>query len=177
MHLQIIDGKKYRFSDEDFLALAEIETHPKVVKWNIDASTSDKMEMYYLFKKAFESLPTQKNQIFLAARLNDKLVGFLGIRREQNRVGNLGVSVHPDYWKRGFGTVLVRAGIEEARKRRLIKIEAETLSTNRPMLRVAEKCGFKPEGARKTTIGREGKKGDVVKLGLILNENLKNGSG
>jgi RimJ/RimL family protein N-acetyltransferase len=168
MHLQIVDGKKYRFSDEDFLALAEIETHPQVVKWNIEPSTSDKMEIYHLFKKALESLPTEKNQIFLAARLNDKLVGFLGIRRERNRVGNLGVSVHPDYWKRGFGTILVRAGIEEARKRRLIKLEAETLSTNRPMLRIAEKCGFKPEGARKTTIGTEGKKAHVVKLNLIL---------
>ena len=118
MTFRIIYGKNYSFSDEDLWVLAEIETHPEVLKWNIDVYTDDVNRMYHLFKKATEKLPKEKNQIFLIAKLDDEVVGFLGIRskdKQMKHVGDVGITIHPDYWNRGFGTRLLKAGIIHAR--------------------------------------------------------------
>ncbi|MBX5328863.1 MAG: GNAT family N-acetyltransferase [Candidatus Bathyarchaeota archaeon] len=144
MFFQIIDGKSYAFNDADLWALAEIETHPDVVKWNVDASINDKNKMYNLFKETLNKLPTEKNQIFLVGKLDGKVVGFLGIRCDTKcsmRVGNVGVTIHPNYWNMGLGTQLLKAGVAKAQEEGLMKLEAETLFSNKAMIKVAEKVG------------------------------------
>jgi RimJ/RimL family protein N-acetyltransferase len=153
--LQIVDAKKCLLKDEEVMMLAEIETHPKVREYDIDIHTSNKNQMYCLFKKFLETLPSNKKQIFLVGKLNGKVIGFLGIYRKSKRmkhVGVVGITVHPDYWNRGFGTNLLEAGIEHARKEGLLRLEADTLAKNKAMLRIAEKVGFKLEGIRRTRI-------------------------
>jgi len=171
MSFQIIDGKNYVFKDEDLWALAEMETHPDVVKWNLSVRTCDKSEMYELFKKAIRKLPMEKNQIFLVGKLNGKVVGFLGILCETKclmRVGNVGITVHPDYWNTGFGTQLLKAGVAKAQEEGLMKLEAETLFSNKAMIRIAEKVGFKVEGVRKQLIKKSGKREDIALLSMLL---------
>ena len=173
MSFRIIDGKNYSFSNKELWMLAEMETHPEVMKWNIDVYTDDTNKMYHLFRKAIEKLPKEKNQIFLVAKLNDKVIGFLGIRyksKQMEHVGDVGITIHPDYWNRGFGTMLLKTGIEKAKKEGLLRIEAETLATNKSMIRIAEKTGFKIEGVRKMRIKKNGKYEDEVILGIILQQ-------
>jgi len=168
---RIIDGKNYLFSDEDLWMLAEMETHPEVMKWNIDVYTDDTNKMYHLFKRAIEKLPKEKNQIFLVAKLNDKVIGFLGIRyqsKQMKHVGDVGITIHPDYWNRGFGTRLLKAGIEKAKKEGLLRLEAETIAKNNAMIRIAEKVGFKIEGTREMRIKKNEKYEAEVLLGMIL---------
>jgi len=157
MSLQIIDGKRFQFRDRDLWMLAEIETHPKVTKWNIYAQTDDLNKMHGVFEESLKALPNKEDQIFLIARLDDTVAGFLGIqcRKEGvDHVGNLGLSVHPNYWRKGIGTRLLQTAVKHARKHKLSKLEAETLATNKPMLRITEKAGFKSRAQRK--LGQRG---------------------
>ncbi|MEM2118151.1 MAG: GNAT family N-acetyltransferase [Candidatus Bathyarchaeia archaeon] len=171
MSFRIIDGKCYAFSDEDLWALAEMETHPEVVKWNIGTSTDDTNKMYNLFKEAINKLPREKNQIFLVGKLYGKVVGFIGIHCETKRsthVGNVGITIHPNYWNMGFGTLLLKAGVVKAREEGLMKLEAETLFSNEAMIKIAEKVGFKVESIRKKLIEKSGKREDIALLSMFL---------
>ena len=171
MSLQIVDVKKCPLKDEEAMMLAEIETHPKVQEYDTDIHTSNKNDMYRLFKKFLETLLSNKRQIFLVGKLNGKVIGFLGICRKSKRmkhVGVVGITVHPDYWNRGFGTNLLEAGIEHARKEGLLRLEADTLAKNKAMLRIAEKVGFKLEGIRRRRISMNGRYEDEAMLGMFL---------
>jgi hypothetical protein len=55
----IVDAKKVPLRDEDIRMLAEIETYPKVMEWDVDIHTTDINEMYRLFKEFFEKLPNK----------------------------------------------------------------------------------------------------------------------
>lgn len=167
--IHIIDGRKYVFTDKDFWTLAELETHHIVMKNDIDFHTDDATEMFGLFKKSLESLP--RSQIFLIAKLNKKIVGFVGIhcsKKHGEYLGEVGICVHPDHWGKGFGTALLKEGIENARKKRLTKLEAETLASNIPMLRIADKVGFQLVCVRKKWASMHKEYEDVAHLAMIL---------
>lgn len=171
MSFQIVDVKRHPLDDETVWVLAEIETHPKVIEWNIDIHTKDISKMYLLFKEFFARLPSDENQIFLVGKLNGKVIGFVGVHRKSKRlkhVGVVGIAVHPDYWRRGFGTRLLKAGIERTRREGFMRLEADTLLENKAMIRIAEKLGFKLEGVRKMRIKMNKGYKDEALLGLLL---------
>jgi RimJ/RimL family protein N-acetyltransferase len=110
--------------------------------------------MHHSFKKAIERLQAgkDKGKIFLVGKLEGKVVGFVGVRvKNENleRVGDVGLSVHPDYWGRGFGTSLLKAAVEKAKAEGFSKLELEILRSNKAMLRVAEKVGFNVKSIKK----------------------------
>jgi RimJ/RimL family protein N-acetyltransferase len=67
-----------------------------------------------------------------------------------------------------FGTQLLKAGVEKAKKENFAKLEAETLFSNKAMIRIAEKVGFKVESLQKMRIMKNGKRENVVLLSMIL---------
>jgi putative acetyltransferase len=165
--LEIVDARFHKFRDEDFWRLAEIESHPDVMRWNIETYASDKAEMYGSFKKAIERLQAEKekDKIFLVGKLEGIVVGFVGVRvknKNLERVGDVGLSVHPDYWGRGFGTSLLKAAVEKAKAEGFSKLELETLRSNKAMLRVAEKVGFNVKSVEKR------KALDIITMELAL---------
>jgi ribosomal-protein-alanine N-acetyltransferase len=166
MPFKVVDGRCHAFRDEDFWMLAEIETHPEVMRWNIDVYTDNKAEMYRSFKEAVERLQVERDKIFLVGKLNGKVIGFVGVRGRSGEanVGDVGLSVHPNYWNRGFGTRLLRAVIEKARAEGFLKLELETLASNRAMLKIAEKAGFKIESVKKIWLKRDRERGEDVIL-------------
>jgi RimJ/RimL family protein N-acetyltransferase len=169
--LQIVDVKKCPLRDEEVWMLAEIETHPKVLEWNSDIHTKNRNRMYCSFKTFLEKLPSNNDQIFLVGKLNGRVVCFLAIHRKSKRlknVGIVGISVHPDYWSKGFGTKLLKAGAEHARKEEFLRFEAKTLIKNKAMMRIAEKVGFKHEGMRRMRMKVGEKYEDEALLGMIL---------
>jgi len=171
MPLRILDSRDYVFRDEDFWMLAEIETHSEVMRWNIDVYTSDKNEMYRAFKESLEELRVERDKIFLVGKLDDKIVGFVGVQRKSGRmshVGEVGISVHPNYWNRGFGTRLLKAAVEKAKEEGFLRLELETLASNKAMIRAAEKAGFKIEGIMKMRVNRNGKYEDEVLMGIVF---------
>lgn len=171
MSLEIVNAKNYAIRDEEIWMLAEIEIHPKVLEWDTDVHTEILDDMYSIFKTFFKKLPDNEDQIFLIGKLGQRAVGFLGIHRESKRmkhVGVVGVTIHPDFWNMGFGTELLRAGIELAKREGYLRLEAYTLVRNKAMIRIAEKNGFSVEGIRKLRIEIDGRYLDEALLGKIL---------
>jgi len=171
LSLQIVDVKKSPLDEREARMLAEIETYPRVREWDVDIHTEDLDKMYLQFKEFLGSLPDDKDQIFLVAELNRKVVGFLGIHRKGKRmkhVGVVGVTARSDYWRKGFGTRLPKAGIECARREGFIRLEADTLAKNKAMRRIAEKLGFKLEGIRRMRVKMNKEYEDEALLALVL---------
>ncbi len=171
MSFQIVDAKKHHLDDRSVRTLAEIVTHPKVMELDVDIHRKDPNEMNISFRKFFERLPGDQRQLFLVGKLDGEVIGFLGIYRKSKRmthVGVVGITLHPDYWKRGFGTSLLKAGIELARNEGFIRLEADTLAKNKAMRRLAEKAGFKLEGLRKMRFDMNGRYEDEALLALLL---------
>lgn len=171
LSVQILNAKDKRPGDDEIRMLAEIELHPEVREWDIDVHTDNMEEMYRLFKKFFDELPKNENQSFLVAKTRERLVGFVGIHRKSglmNHIGEIGISVHPDYQGRGIGTKLLKAAVELARNEGLERLEADTLVNNKPMIKIAEKAGFKLEGVRKRRIKKNGKYSDEALLAITL---------
>jgi RimJ/RimL family protein N-acetyltransferase len=71
-------------------------------------------------------------------------------------------------WGRGYGTLLMQAGVEHVRQEGFLRLDADTIAKNKAMLRIAEKVGFKIEGKRRMMIKLNGKYEDEVLLGLVL---------
>ncbi|MEM3770168.1 MAG: GNAT family N-acetyltransferase [Candidatus Bathyarchaeia archaeon] len=152
MSLTIMDARFYMFKDKDFWMLAEIESHPDVMRWNIETYKGDKAEMYRAFKEAVEKLQVDKDKIFLVGRCDGEVVGFVGVRSINEgleHVGEVGISVHPNHWGRGFGTSLLKAAVEKAKAEGFTKLKLETISSNKAMLRAAQKVGFKVKNVEK----------------------------
>lgn len=55
-------------------------------------------------------------------------------------MGEVGISVHPNYWNRGFGTRLLKAAVEKAMNEGILRLEIKTLASNKAMIRIAEKA-------------------------------------
>ena len=171
MPFQIVDVKECPLKDDEVWVLAEIETHPKVMEWDVDIHTKNLKEMHDLFERFLKKLPCNKNQIFLVGKLDGKVIGFLGIHRRGKRmkhIGTIGISIHPDYWNRGYGTELLKAGLEYAKKEGFLRLEADTLAKNKAMIRIAEKAGFKLEGGRTERVKMNESYEDETLLGIIL---------
>ncbi|UCD40201.1 MAG: GNAT family N-acetyltransferase [Candidatus Bathyarchaeota archaeon] len=171
MSFQIVNAKKHHLDNKAVRTLAEIVTHPKVMELDVDIHTKDPTEMNVSFKGFLERLPNDQRQLFLVGKLDDEVIGFLGIYRKSKRmthIGVVGINVHPDYWMRGFGTLLLKAGIELARNEGFIRLEADTLAKNKAMRKLAEKFGFKLEGVRKMKFNMNGRYEDEALLALLL---------
>jgi putative acetyltransferase len=171
LSLQIINAKKYPLKEEEIWALAEIETHPKVIEWNTNTHVKDTNEMYHLFKQFFEKLSRDEGQIFLVGKLKERTVGFVGVHCKSKRmkyVGVVGITIHPDYWGKGFGTELLKVGVEYARKAGFLRLEAGTLAKNKAMIKIAEKAGFKLEDIKRNRIRVNKGYEDAALLSMVL---------
>ena len=173
MRLDVVDAKKHPLGDANRRALAGIETHPKVQEWDVDIHTADKNTMCALFARFLKRLPKDERQTFLVGKLDGKVIGFLGIYREDKRmrhVGMVGISIHPDYWEKGFGTKLLEASVKLAKEKDFLRLEADTLAKNKSMRRIAEKVGFRLEGKRKARVHKNGRYEDEALLAMLLTD-------
>lgn len=169
--LRILNAKESRLSEDDIRTTAEIEIHPEIRRWDTDIHTDDVKENYRLFKRFFEKLPENENQEALIAKIEDRVVGFLGIHRLSRRmrhVGDVGIMIHPDYQRKGIGTRLLKAAVKLASMKGYRRLETDTLATNLAMRRLAQKAGFKLEGVRKMRIRKDNQYLDEALMAMTL---------
>ncbi len=102
-----------------------------------------------------------------------KVIGSIsGTSRSKSRTRHrldAGWGVHPDYQKKGIGTMLLKALIAQAKKLKFKRIEAEMAIENIASVKLAKKCGFKIEGRmKKAMLTDDGRYIDTYIVGKIL---------
>ena len=125
------------------------------------------------YKRLKEGLKDKKNNFtFVATNKDDKKVvlGICGFQlREKVRTRKrieIGWLVHPEHYKKGIATKLLKHLIKTAKSVGIKKIEAEIITENIASLKLALKCGFQIEGLKKKSmILDSGKMTDVYVIG------------
>lgn len=86
---------------------------------------------------------------YFVAKLDNKIVGFVGtwIIVDESHITN--VAVHPDYRKLGIASKLIEEMISYCDKQNCTAYTLEVRAGNKPAISLYEKHGFKIDGVRK----------------------------
>ena len=169
--LEIINTRQQRLTDSDIRAVAEIEEHPEIGKWDIPAYGGDVQKAFIGFKKWLGSISSSE---FLVAKLDGHVVGFATIHRiegeigEMFHVGEISIAVHPNFQRKGIGTELVKASVNLAKTRRFERLEADILANNNAAVGLVKKGGFVLEGIRRKRVKRKGEYYDEDCYALLI---------
>lgn len=133
-----------------------------------------KEEIYYL-----EHLLPERNQkdnlpagYGIVVKGTDTVIGSVDFNhRHEDDVLEIGYTLHPDYWGRGYVPEAARASIDLAFKELdLHKIELTCFGYNVQSQRVAEKLGFALEARIRDRKNAQGNRCDELRYGLLKSE-------
>ena len=133
-----------------------------------------KEEIYYL-----EHLLPERNQkdnlpagYGIVVKGTDTVIGSVDFNhRHEDDVLEIGYTLHPDYWGRGYVPEVARALIDLAFKELdLHKIELTCFGYNVQSKRVAEKLGFTLEARIRGRKDAQGNRCDELRYGLLRSE-------
>ncbi|OQX51391.1 hypothetical protein B5M47_00865 [candidate division CPR3 bacterium 4484_211] len=114
-------------------------------------------------------IETSLHSKFWVAEKNHTIVGMIGFSNLKNGIGmTVSLSVHPEYKKQGIGRRLLQAAKNYARKQGFRKVLALIHAQNKPMMILAIKEDFIPEGSLKNHF-RTGQ--DVIYFSFFCNGN------
>ncbi|MEM3374148.1 MAG: GNAT family N-acetyltransferase [Candidatus Woesearchaeota archaeon] len=112
---------------------------------------------------------------FIAFEKNNKknACGFITYSfKKKSRIRHrieLSWGVHPNYFGKGLGTLLLETALENARKKGFKRAEAEIVKNNKSSLKIAKKLGFKIEGKKnKAFISDDNNYLDTYIVGKLL---------
>ena len=138
----------------DFEEIAALTELPKV-RWGTLRLPFTSKEQW---RKMMENPP--EGQTGIVAVLDGHIVGSAGIQQHKGRrrhVGEVGMSVHDDFQRRGIGSALLAALIDVADNwLDLKRLELTVYVDNEAAIRLYRKFGFEVEGTRR---------GDTFRLG------------
>ncbi len=165
MVLEILNMDENSLTKDEVRKITEILVHPEVLELDSDYPNHQDFDYLYVeFLKSYEDRERGRH-VGIVARLDGVPVGFLGIHRQgstRGHVGDVGIAVHPDHWRKGVGSAMLLAGIDIAENIGLTRLEADTLAKNVGMRKLAEKTGFTLEGIRRKAVNMYGNLVDVA---------------
>jgi RimJ/RimL family protein N-acetyltransferase len=117
----------------------------------------------------------ETNLFFMMRTLeDDKLIGFIGLFDIQwyHRDAYVGVGIgEREYWGRGFGTDAMRIILRYAfTALSLNRVTLAVFEYNPRGVRSYEKAGFKIEGRARGYLHREGRRWDLINMGILREE-------
>lgn len=83
-------------------------------------------------------------------------------------IGHLGMGVAKPFRRQGIGAKLMRAVLDKAREKELVKIELAVFSSNAGAIALYQRFGFEEEGRQRRSRLVDGHYDDVVMMGLFL---------
>lgn len=100
-------------------------------------------------KEAMAASLKNEDNVYLVAEYNGKIAGYCGMWgiAGEGQINN--VAVDKCYRGKGIAFRMMKAFIEEARKKNLTEFTLEVRESNLAAIRLYEKSGFKKEGVRK----------------------------
>lgn len=173
MGLEILNAKHIQLTDDEVRQIVEIEQHPEVSRWLTIYVDNDAEREFQSYKRFFRDLCKKRDVEVLIAKYDGRVAGFLALWRLEEymeHVASVGISVHPDCWRKGVATGLIRSAIELAREKGFKRLEIETVAENLGMRRAAERMGFKLEGIRPKRLLKGGTYYDEAAYFLLLDD-------
>ena len=168
------------------LRAIEREDVPRFLRWFNDPEVRRYLTMYRPLSRAeeerwVESLLSRRDDIVLAIEVREGNswvhIGNIGLHRIDwvNRVAKLGIVIgERDYWGKGYGTEATRTMLRYAfLELGLNRVELEVFDFNERAIRYYEKAGFVREGVRRKALYRDGDYHDVILMGILRSEFLR----
>ena len=87
--------------------------------------------------------------LWLVAVLNDTVVGYVGSQTVIGETDMMNVAVHPDFRKKGIGTALIKALINELSLRGSHSLMLEVRASNATAISLYSSLGFAEVGCRR----------------------------
>jgi RimJ/RimL family protein N-acetyltransferase len=180
MSANLFQGKLVRLSSEDPQVMAEAFAH-----WNqnteymrlLDSDpahlwSSKKIQGW--FEKDLDSLLPNNLLFSIRSLADDSLIGFIafdGINwTDRDTYVAIGIG-EPDFWSKGYGSdamcLMLRYGFTELN---LHRISLTVFEQNPRGIRSYEKCGFKHEGRIRDFLLRDGRRSDMLHMGILRKE-------
>jgi RimJ/RimL family protein N-acetyltransferase len=164
--------------DPDSLSKSFVNWTRDTEYWRLLAATPPYPWSQEGVKKFIEKdlLKDDPRNIFFTIRAleDDRLIGELGFDGISYTQGETFVGIgigERDYWDKGYGTdamnVLLRYGFTELN---LQRVTLTVFEYNARAIRSYEKCGFRVEGRTRETLHREGRRWDVIFMGILQEE-------
>jgi len=177
MITNLFKGNLIQLTSEDSKIIGEIFS-----KWKRNSEYLRLLNTDYCFlrsaKRIKESIEKElekenPNGFFFTVRTieNDHLIGFVDLMDINFNHGDCWVGIgmgDSDYWGKGYGTdamnVILNYTFSELD---LHRVTLGVFSYNTRAIRSYEKTGFKPEGIERSTVMRDGKRSDIVIMGVL----------
>ena len=183
MSTDLFTGDLVRLSDEDPQKLAEAFT-----RWNRDSEyfrlldtaaarlwSAKKMKDW--FEKDLESASPNYVAFSVRTLAEDKLIGFVAFDSVNwtSREAFVAIGIgEREFWGKGCGTdamrLMLRYGFTELN---LHRVSLAVFEYNPRAIRSYEKCGFQPEGRECEFLLRDGKRWDMLHMGILRADWLK----
>lgn len=105
------------------------------------------------------------NSNYFVAKLNEKVVGFAGIKNMVDESDIMNIVVKKDFRNQGIGSFLLKHLIDFSKKHNIVSIMLEVMEENYPAIHLYKNFGFQQIGLRKNYYQN--------KSALIMTKNLK----
>jgi RimJ/RimL family protein N-acetyltransferase len=180
MSTGLFEGQLVRLSSEDPQTMAQA-----FARWNQNSEyfrllDSDPAHLWstnkfkeWLEKDLDSILPP--NLLFSIRTLDaDKLIGFIALDEikwtDSDSYVAIGIG-DPDFWGKGCGTDAMRLMLRYAfTELNLHRISLNVYAYNQRGIRSYEKCGFKHEGCIREFVLRDGRRSDMLHMGILRSE-------
>ncbi len=100
-------------------------------------------------EKSVASELDNKWALWLVAREDETVVGYIGSQTAVDETDVMNVAVHPNYRRRGIAEALIVELVAELKQRGSHALMLEVRSSNAPAIALYEKLGFQQVGCRK----------------------------
>ncbi|MFY4777344.1 GNAT family N-acetyltransferase [Metabacillus sp. RGM 3146] len=168
------------YGDKVKLSIAREEDSEIMLKWGEDSEYLRNVDTEIAFPKTKEQLTTkgQKdlNEVYFRLRTidEDHLIGFVAIHSIEwnNRAGLLAIGIgESSNRNKGYGSDALKLILRYAfHELNLDRVGLEVIEYNKGGIRSYEKVGFQQEGKKRSVVYRDGKRYDIIVMGVLRNE-------
>ncbi|RFU62050.1 GNAT family N-acetyltransferase [Peribacillus glennii] len=162
------------------LALARDEDVEIMVQWGEDAEYLRNVDTEIAFPKNQEQLAAEgkagSNEVYFRLRTieDDDLIGFVAIHSIEwnNRTGLMAIGIGDSSNRnKGYGTEALKLILRYAfHELNLDRVGLEVIEYNKSGIRAYEKVGFQQEGRKRSVVYRDGKRYDIIVMGILRPE-------
>jgi RimJ/RimL family protein N-acetyltransferase len=163
-----------RYTHDDIPDLLRFASHPSVAKILSGRTqvTEEGVKNYIDLQNSYQ--PFEQDKVFELAierKEDGKVIGLLGLIRQEHRQGEMGWALGVEYRGRGYATEAARALMDYGfNSLGLHRLHADTSTDNLASWRMMERLGMRREGLLRGAVYEEGKWVDRYVYGMLADE-------